>query len=175
MGKEFRPLSDDDFNNVNGGVQRPWLPPGQYPAQYVCYENRIDPRYGEKLIVVWRIFLSRALQNGESSILVRFYGVKRDELGQPDFGHFHGYRKDWIVANHGRPPLNWNSLPPSIFTKGLYLVTVVPVEKDSTDDLPPGLHYSKVGRIIRPIDDGERFEKLPLPNPLKKRDKSRLN
>jgi hypothetical protein len=135
---------------------------GIYPAECLRWDHRPDPRWGEKEVFEYRIFRSSALASGDSTILYRYYNIKRNENGRLVFGHRHEYRKDWIAANSGRHPNDWNSLPPSIFKRGLLLVSVVTVRKDSKGPLLKTLYYSRVDRVIGPVDAEEQFNSLPL-------------
>lgn len=158
----FRPLSDGDFENVASGEERLLLSQeGIYPARLICWHSQLHPLFGEKLIFDWNVFLSPALDKYESCKLLRYYNVKR-ENGKPFFGHHHEYRKDWIAANNGRRPFVRSSLPPKVFEKKLFLIGIKTVCKDSKGDLQPSVYYSRVDRIIRPLEDGEEIDRVPV-------------
>lgn len=91
-----------------------------------------------------------------------FYNLERDGGGRYKFGAHHAYRKDWIVANGGKLPGNPNRLPLTIFRERLLLVEVVTVTRDQRGPLHPSCFWSKVGRVVRPVEDGETFRGFPL-------------
>lgn len=153
-------LRDEDFDNVNPGEQRFLIEEGSWPAQYVGHEAK---RYGwcEKLILRWKVFTS--LDRSRSVVLSRYYNMDRDNGGRFMFGPLHDYRKDWVAANGGRHPLERSRLSISIWKERLYLVEVVTVRHDSKGrPLSPSFYWSKVGRVIRPREEGERLERLPV-------------
>jgi hypothetical protein len=160
--KTFRPLTADDFDDVAGEDDCRLVPEGHYPSRLERWEPKLDGRWGEKAIFFWRVFLSADFSEERSVIIPRYYNVARDERGKPVFGHHHDFRKDWVGANGGRRPLQWSRLPPAIFEKSLYVIRVITVRRDSKSNLPAGLHYSRVDRIIRPVRDEEIFGALPF-------------
>ena len=152
-------LGDEDFDNVNPGEGRILIEEGLWPAKYL--DHGIKPgQYGEKLTVRWGIVMSA--DKIRSVILPRFYNLKRDKGERFMFGHLHAYRRDWVVSNNGRLPMDSRKLPPSIWKEGTFLVEVVTVRSTRDGSLPPSLYYSRVGRVIRPLDEEERWERLPL-------------
>lgn len=153
-------LRDEDFNNVNPGEPRILIEQGMWPAQYLRKEGRPPGRYGEKLYVWWRIFMS--LDKGRSVVLPRYYNIERDKGGRLKFGHHHAFRRDWVQSNYGRLPLEPNKFPPSIWEQGVFLVEVVTVRKSNDGPLPSSLYWSRIGRIVRPLAEGETWEGLPL-------------
>jgi hypothetical protein len=161
--KRPRPLSDDDFENVDSGAVRPYLPlEGCYVGQFIEKRHHPSGRWGEKLEVSWLVFLSPALDTGNSTILPRYYNITRNEQGRLVFGNHHDYRKDYVAANAGRRPLVWNRLPITIFEKGKFLIEVVTVRRDGKGSLPPALYYSRVNRIVRPLLVEDHFEAFPF-------------
>jgi hypothetical protein len=155
-------LHDDDFNNVNPGEPRILIPEeGWYPAHATGYEAKRYGGWGEKLIVRWMVFTST--DKSSFTMLDRYYNLQRDMGKRFKFGPLHDYRKDWIASNGGRHSLERSRLPISIWKEGLYLVEVVTVRHDSKGrHLSPSLYWSKIGRVIRPLKEGERWEGLPF-------------
>jgi hypothetical protein len=156
-------MNDEDFNSINPGESKLWVPPGQYPAQYLDFKTRLYRPWGEKLVFRWRIFIACDLSN--SITLYRYYNLKRDGGGRFMFGDGHDYWKDWVAANNGKRPLNREKLPPSQFERRLFWVRVVTVTEDRDGPVCSALHSSRVGRLIRPFIEGEKFERLPLELP----------
>lgn len=148
-------VRDEDFENVNPGEPRFLIPEGEYPAQFIDRELKYYG-WGEKLLLHWKIFTSKDLT--QFQMLDRFYNVKRDKGGRFQFGPLHDYRKDWIAANGGRHPAERCRLPIAIFRHGLFLVEVSSVRQDSKGrSLSPSLHWSKVSRVIRPLEKSENL------------------
>lgn len=149
-------LRDEDFENVNPGEPRIFMLDGQYPAQFIGRKSK-HYSWGEKLIFHWRVFISRDLT--ESKTLDRYYNAHRDKAGRFLFGDLHGYRKDWIAANGGKHPSLRSRLPITIFGNSLFLVEVISVREDSDGHpLSPSLYWSKVKRVIRPLEEGENLQ-----------------
>jgi hypothetical protein len=97
------------------------------------------------------------------TVLYRYYNAERDNGGRLKFGRLHDYRKDWVNAHSGKLPLDPRRLPLSIFQEKTFLVEVVTVRKDSKRLLlPPAFHWSKISRVIRPLEEEERWEGLPV-------------
>ena len=103
-----------------------------------------------------------SFDKSRSVILTRYYNLARDKAKRFKFGHLHAFRRDWISSNHGRLPLDPQRLPPSIWKNGIFLVEVVTVRKTSDGLLPPSLYWSRIGRILRPEDEGKPWTRLPL-------------
>ena len=143
-------LGDEDFDNVNPGEPRILIDEGLWPAAFVGMEIR-PSRWGEKLCVSWKVFMN--LDRSRFHVLTRFYNLQRDGGGRFKFGHLHAYRGDWIVANHGKLPMDPKKLPPTVFKKGQCIVEVVTVRTSNGRALHPSLHWSRIGWIIRPMDD----------------------
>jgi hypothetical protein len=158
-------VDDDEFKNVNAGQPLILIPEGIYPARLVGKEIKRTP-WGEKLVLTWEVFTSpdfrdAGRRNDCTVLLQRYYNIKRDK-GKLVLGPHSNYHKDWIAANKGRHPEPRHSLPPSVFQNGFLFVEVTTVKKDSTSRLHSSLHYSKVQRIIRPVDEDEKIKRLPL-------------
>ena len=149
---------DEQFENINPGDVRPRIEPGLWPAACIRHEFKVGP-YGEKLWLYWKVFISPDCT--QSVVLHRYYNVDRDENGKLAIGHLHAYRRDWISARNGKWPGSLNNLPVSVFKKGLFLVQVVDVQKTADGPLPPALYWSRIGPIIRPVDEGETWQRLP--------------
>jgi len=154
-------LRDEDFANVNPGETRVLIPEeGWYRAQFNGYEAKRYGRWGEKLIFQWKVFTSH--DKASFKMLYRYYNLDRDKGERFKFGPLHAYRKDWVAANRGRHPLNRASLPLSIFREHLFLVEVVTVRNGADAPLSPSFYWSKIRRVIRPLEDGEPWEGLPV-------------
>jgi len=157
-------IQDTDFENLGGGPQRILIQPGIYPARFLTRKSdRRRKDWGEKLIFEWEVYLNAT--KTQSKRLSRYYNANRDKAGRFNFGDGHDYRADWIRANGGKHPLVWNRLPITIFEAGEFLVEVVTVTRDWRRPLEPTFHHSKIDRIIRPVNDGEIFLKLPVQLP----------
>ena len=156
------PVCDDDFNNVNPGEIRVLLPDeGCYPAQFIGYEAKRYSGWGEKLICQWKVLTTP--DRTHFTILPRYYNLERDGGNRFKFGPLHDYSKDWVAANGGRHPLDRCNRSISIFRERLFLVEVVTVQYDSKGrSIPATFHWSKIDRVIRPIEEGEEWERLPL-------------
>jgi hypothetical protein len=156
------PLRDEDFDNVDPGEPRILIPEeGWYPGMVNSYEAKPYGRWGEKLIFHWKVFTS--FDKSKSVTLCRYYNFQRKGGGQFKFGPLHDYRKDWVAANGGRHPLERSRLSISIWKERLYLVEVVTVREDSKKrPLSASFYWSKIGRVIRPLGEGERWERLPV-------------
>jgi hypothetical protein len=146
-------IREEDFENVNPGEQRILLVEGYWPAEFVSCESKNYGVWGEKLIFHWKVFTS--LDKRTFRILYHWHNCQRDKGGRFKFGPLHSYRKDWIAANHGKMPLDPRRLPLSIWKDQTFLVEVVTVRKASNGVLVPSLHWSKIGRVIRPLTEGE--------------------
>jgi len=155
-------LREDDFNNVNPGEPRILIPEeGWYPARATDYEAKRYGGWGEKLIVLWMVFTSK--DKSSFKMLNRYYNLQRDMGKRLKFGPLHDYRKDWVAANGGRLPVDRSRLPPAIFQGNMFLVEVLTVKRDSKGrPLSSSFYWSKIGRVIRPIEEGERWEGLPV-------------
>ena len=147
-------LSDDDFENVAGGDLLPWLPPGDYPGRCLGRQKKLYS-WGEKDIWEWEVWISGDAKGCVQ--LSRFYHVNRDDRGRRIYGPYCGYRKDWIAANFGKPPGDPRRLPPSIFRNRLLWIEVETVTKDQRIALPAACQYSKVKRVVRPVEPGDEF------------------
>lgn len=153
-------IREEDFENVNPGEQRILLVEGCWPAEVVSFESKSYGRWGEKLIFRWKVFTSR--DKSTSRILCRYHNLDRDKGGRFKFGPLHSYRKDWIAANDGKVPFDPKKLPLSIWKDRTFLVEVVTVRSASNGVLAPSLHWSKIGRLIRPLAEEEAWERLPF-------------
>lgn len=153
-------LRDEDFENVDPGEPRPLIEEGVWLAQWQGREAKVYG-WGEKLNFRWKVFM--AFDKSRSVNLSRFYNAIRNRAKRFLFGDLHDYRRDWVAANGGRHPLERSKLPLSIFQERLFLVEVVTVRHDSKGrPLSPSFYYSKIGRVIRPLEEGERWERLPI-------------
>jgi hypothetical protein len=153
-------LRDEDFDDVNPGETLPLLEEGWWPARWQSRESKMYG-WGEKLIVRWQVYTS--LDKARSATIPRFYNAQRDRANRFCFGPLHDYRKDWIAANGGRVPLVRSKLPLSIWQGRIFLVEVVTVRQDSKGrPLTSSLLWSKIGRVIRPMAELERWERLPI-------------
>lgn len=152
------PVTDKDFENVDPGELRILIPKeGWYPAQYNGYKTVFYDGWGEKLIFQWNVFTSS--DKSKSVPLKRYYNLERKGGGRFKIGPLHAFRKDWVAANGGKVPMDRSSLPIPIWTTSLFLVEVVTVRHDSKRlPLPASFHWSKIGRVIRPLEEGERWE-----------------
>lgn len=154
-------IRDEDFDNVNPGEQRFLLQEGWYPAQLNGCEAKHYGRWGEKLIFQWKVFTSN--DKIAFKMIPRYYNLDRDKGGRYKFGPLSGYRKDWVAANGGKLLENRSRLPLSIFRERLIFVEVVTVRHDSKGlPLSSSFYWSKVGRVIRPLEEGETWERLPI-------------
>ena len=168
MEKRTPPQSvdDEEFKNVNTGNSLVLMPEGIYPARLLDNKMTRTP-WGEKLVLTWEVFTSTNFRDAERRndrpiSLQGYYNIKRDKGKRLVLGPHSNYHKDWIAANNGKHPEPRHSLPPSVFRNRFLFVEVTTVKKDSTGRLHSSLHYSKVQRIIRPFDDDEIIEMLPL-------------
>lgn len=154
-------LSDADFDNIAGGEPLPWQPPGIYPARLLRQRKKIYSPWGEKKIFDWQVYISNNPK--EYVELSRFYPVIRDERGRPIFGPHSGYRKDWIDANYGKLPGDPRRFPPSVFKGRLFWVEIETVTKDQNNrPLSKSCHWSKVKRVVRPVEEGDEFAGLRI-------------
>ena len=150
-------IHEEDFENVDPGEPRILFPDeGVWPAQFIRWEAKGYGPWGEKLIVQWRVL--SACPTSSPVTLSRYYNLQRGAGNRFKFGPLHAFRKDWIAANGGRHPLDRSKLPLSIFKGRTFLVEIVTVRNDARGPLPPSLYWSKVGRVIRPLEAGERWE-----------------
>lgn len=153
-------LRDEDFDNIDPGDPLVLIDEGLWPAQWQGREAK-GYEWGEKLIFRWKVFTS--FDKSQSVTLIRYYNLQRKAGGQFKFGRRHDYSKDWVAANEGHHPSDPSRLPLSIFRERLFLVEVVTVRQDSKGrPLHRSLHHSKIGRVIRPLGEGERWERLPV-------------
>lgn len=154
-------IQDSDFENLGGAPHRIYIQPGIYPARFLGKKSdRRRKDWGEKLIFEWEVFLNTA--RTQSVKLSRYYNASRDKAGRFEFGDGHDYRADWIRANSGKHPPVWHRLPPDIFGAHEFLVEVVTVRRDWRRLLEPTLQHSKIGRIVRPVNDGELLQTFPI-------------
>lgn len=155
-------VRDEDFDNVNPGEPHVLIPnEGWYPAEFDGVESKFYGSWGEKLIVQWKVFTSNDLT--AFKMIPRYYNVERDKGNRFKFGEFHEYRRDWIRSNRGRHPLVRSRLPLSIWKQSLFFVEVETVRRDSKGGpLAASFHWSKIGRVIRPVEEGETWEGLPV-------------
>lgn len=157
-------LKDADFENVDSGEERNLIvQSGYYPARYVSSESReytFKGRTVEKIIVWWEVFTSPGIERG--IVVPRYYNAARNKAKRFKFGRLSDYRKDWVAAHNGRPPLEPNRLPIAIFKQGLFLVEVVRVSRDAKGRPITGLEWSRVNSVFRPLDANEKFERLPV-------------
>lgn len=153
-------MRDEDFENLDPVDPPILLGEGLYPAKRIKQEAR-KYSYGEKLVQVWHVYISSDLT--QYVVLSAFYNLSRDGGGRFDFGKVHSYRRDWIAANGGRMPPR-NSLPNKVW-EGIKVVEVRTVTRERRGPLHPSNYYSVVNRVVRPVEDGETFETLPLQPP----------
>lgn len=155
-------LRDEDFDNVNPGEPRILLAgEGGWPAQFAGYEAKRYGQWGEKMIFRWKVFTS--VDKSKVVTLPRYYNCDRDNGGRFKFGPLHAYRKDWVAANGGKLLQDRSRLPLSIWKDRTFLVEVVTVRHDSKGrPLSPSCYWSKIGWVIRPLEEGERWDRLPL-------------
>jgi hypothetical protein len=154
-------LTDADFENLAPGNRRTLIHPGCYPARF--RDRRLDYRrkdWGEKLVCDWEVYPDPSTK--QFVVLSRYYNITRDGGGRFIFGHGHDYRNDWIMANRGKHPLEKYRLPVTIFKNGLFWVEVVTVTTNAKGKIHPSLHWSKIGRIVWPVSEGQVFKTLPL-------------
>ena len=157
-------MKDEDFENIVPVDPLPLLQEGVYPMRY---RGRRTTRYsyGEKLVFDYEVGLVPDFR--DSKTLSRYYNVKRNAAGRFKFGPLHDYRRDWIAANYGKWPAHPGRLPLSVFQSKVLLGEIETVKTHSRGrPLHPSNYYSRVGRVIRPLEDGESFETLPV-EPLK--------
>jgi hypothetical protein len=151
-------MRDEDFDNVDLGQIRPWLPEGYYPAKWKGREIK-EYSWGEKLIFQWEVFTSSDLK--DPVILSTYYNARRGPGNRFIFGPCHNYRKDWVSANAGKLPVG-NQLSLSVWQQKLFIVSVVTVRHDQRGVMHQSSHWSKVDRIVRPAEPGEQFNRLPI-------------
>lgn len=158
MGGVRKNLRDEDFENVDAGEPHILIPnEGNYPARFDYGETKHYTSWGEKLIFHWIVFLSQ--DQSQSVSLNRYYNLERSGGGQFKFGPLHDYRKDWIAARRGKVPVDRTRLSISIWKKSLFVVEVQTVRNDGRGrPLSPSFYWSKVARVIRPIEEGECWE-----------------
>jgi len=153
-------IRDEDFDNVNPGEPRVLIEEGVWPARWLRREAKVYG-WGEKLIFHWEVFM--ACDKSRFVVLNCFYNAKRDRAKRFQFGQLHNYRKDWVAANGGRASLDRSKLPLTIWQARMFYVEVVTVRRDSKGrPLSPSFYWSKVGRVIRPLEEGETWERLPV-------------
>ena len=154
-------MKDEEFENVNPGEQRSWLPEGFYPAEWQDYETRLYKAWGEKLIFKWNVFTASDFTKWV--ILYHYYGLQRDRGGRFVFGDLHDYRKDWVAGNNGRLLMDRKKLPLSLWKMGKFWLFVETVKEDQRGRiLHPSSQWSKAGYIFCPFKDGQIIERLPL-------------
>ena len=156
-------MADKDFENINPGERKVWVQEGLYPAKAVSYKRlkySFKGRLVEKVVIGWKVFISSDLSTGV--ILSRYYNLERDRSKRLHFGHHHAYRHDWVRANNNKEPLEREKIPPEKFEEGLFLVKVVTVTEGQDGEIPSSMEWSRIGRVERPIKDGEQFKRLPL-------------
>jgi hypothetical protein len=153
-------VHDEDFENVDPGEVRVLLEEGCWPAECLGRENKPYSGLGEKLTFKWKVFLSP--DKNKFVILPRYYNAPRNKAGRFKFGQLSAFRNDWVTANNGKVPLDRNRLPPSIWQKGTFLVEVITVRRTRSGVLSPSLYWSRIGRVIRPMAEDERWEGLPV-------------
>lgn len=149
-------VTDADFENVDPGQERTYVPPGQYRARFVSHEFRPFNFKGvsvEKLIVSWEVFTSPVCTKGV--ILQRFYPIERNRSNQLKFGPLCAFRKDWVAANDGRRPIDARKLPLTKFSEMDCIVEVVTVTSDSTGRAIKGLEWSRIKAVIGPVKDDQ--------------------
>lgn len=153
-------MRDEDFENIDPGPGARLVQDGQYPADCLGYKPRdYGDRWGERLVVTWKVYLSPE----DPVELPRYYTIRRSAGGRFSAGDRHAYRRDWIRANNGRLPEMRQRLPFSIFLKGRFLVAVETVTQDSNKQpLHPSSYYSKISRVIRPIQDGDSLKTFQM-------------
>lgn len=158
-------VDDDEFNDVNSGEARRLIEEGIYPALLAGKAKQQLP-WGEKLVFTWTVFKTIHFRDPATRkdcvSLPGYYNVRRDKSKRLIFGDGSAYRKDWIAANNGKHPQPRNSLPLSVFRDRFLWVQVTTVTRDARGGLHKSCHWSKVHRIIRPIDEEERVESLPI-------------
>ncbi|THJ19196.1 MAG: hypothetical protein CAF45_016315 [Nitrospira sp. CG24E] len=155
-------LRDEDFDNVDPGKPRILVAgEGGWPAQFAGYETKHYGKWGEKLIFQWKVFTS--IDKSKFETLIRYYNLSRNGGERFQFGPLHDFRKDWVAANGGRLPLNPSRLSLSIWKDRTFLVEVVTVRHDSKGKpISPSFYWSRIGQVIRPLEAGESWERLPL-------------
>lgn len=153
-------VRDEDFENVDPREVRLLIEEGCWPAECLGRENKSYGGLKDKLTFNWKVFMSH--DKSRSVILPRYYNALRNKAGRFIFGQLSAYRNDWVTANNGKLPLDPKRLPPSIWGKGTFLVEVVTVRRTRNSPLSPSLYWSRIGRVIRPLEDGERWDRLPV-------------
>lgn len=149
-------VSDADFENIDPGEERIYVPPGQYRAGFVSGEIRPYNFKGvavEKLIASWEVFTSPGSTKGV--MLQRFYPVERNKSNQLKFGPLCAYRKDWVAANGGRRPVDSRRLPITKFSERHCIVEIAAVTRDSTGRAIKGLEWSRIKAVIGPVTDDQ--------------------
>ncbi len=153
-------FEDEDFENVNPGDARTLIAAeGIYPALWKGRTPSASP-WGPKIQFEWLVYLSPDFS--QSVRLHAYYNAKRDAGNRFRFGPNHAFRKDWIAANRGILPARSTALSLSLFKDQTFYVEVVTVTRDTRGPLHPSCHWSKVGRLIRPLGEGECIHRLPL-------------
>jgi len=147
------------FENVNSGEPRVLIPPGEYPGNLLRWEEAQTP-WGEKLYAYYEVFL--LADNKKSVHLRRHYKVDRDTTGAWFCGDGHDYRKDWIRANRGRLPIPRKRLPIGKFGESMMVLAIETVMRDGRRPLHPSSYYSKVGFVVRPLEEGEVLLRCPV-------------
>jgi hypothetical protein len=144
---------DDEFQNYDGDPL-PYLPnEGIYAARLERAEQVRSLR-GEKLKVTWTVFQFPGLQ--QPVVLYRHYNLYRTDRGRRRFSPNQSLWRDFTSLNNGFPPKRGDSLSLNRFRDQLFFVEVVTVKHDSErKPLNPGIYYSKVGRVIRPLAEDE--------------------
>jgi hypothetical protein len=154
-------MKDEDFENINPGTPRVWLPEGLYPAEWQAYETRFYGAWLEKLIFTWKVFTTSDFKKCVE--LKRYYNCERDRSKRFIFGDLHDYRKDWIAGNKGRLLMDRNKLPLSLWRSGRFWLFIETVQKDQRGRiLHTSSQWSKIGYVFCPFKEGQNFETLPL-------------
>ncbi|WP_173046756.1 hypothetical protein [Nitrospira sp. KM1] len=151
----------NDNENIRGPASPlPLLPSGIYVACAKGWSVKPYTDWGEKIVIEWDVFLSPDCQTARR--LEGYHPIKRDKGGQIYAGSHSGYYKDWVSANDGRLPDREKRLTPEIFIGKRLFVDVVIVDRDNRGPLHPSLYHSRVGRVLRPLHDGEIIKGFPI-------------
>lgn len=124
------------------------IEPGEYPAYCRSTQLFFDDHFRRWILAVQFDVLDDALLSTVAR-LTKFFNLGERERPHATSRRSH-FRKAWVLANDGRPPVRGQKMAPSIFVNRIARVRVVDVMKDhqgcalSSDEV-----YSRISEILR--------------------------
>lgn len=143
-------VSENDFfddEDLVADEDRPRIPEGVYLVQCIQVKKILYYR-------TWKLHLRFRIADGAFSELELDMFLNMTDSKGRKFRRVppaSNYYKNWVIANHGRPPSRGDRMSPKVFLNGIFRAVVrdaVPKYPDGKA-MPDSIRYSVISHLIR--------------------------